>query len=252
VYLVNDSGHEAELFAIDTAGNDRGTWRVANATNTDWEAATRSPCPAPEGRDCLLIADTGDNDERRRTVTLYRVPEPDTASAGFTGTLTAERLDLGLEGGPRDVEAMYAGPQGDVFLVTKRRQRRADGALRQALVLLVKAGAWSGAHAVARIVDSLPIVPGSAPGRSITDAAIAPDWRHVAVRTYAEVYVFAADTATGAIRTSVAPARCSVDGIERGYGEGVAWLDNRRLLLTQEGRDAPMHVLGCRMPEVAR
>ena len=51
-----------------------------------------------------------------------------------------------------------------------------------------------GARRVSRraaLVDSLPIVPGSAPLRLITDAALSPDAKHLAVRTYAQLFVFA-------------------------------------------------------------
>ena len=86
-------------------------------------------------------------------------------------------------------------------------------------------------------------------GLQITDAALSPDARYVAVRTYAQVYVFAADSATGRMDVSVPPSVCNIIAFERGQGEGVAWYGRSgKLLLTAEGRDSPMHVIDCPMP----
>jgi hypothetical protein len=69
--------------------------------------------------------------------------------------------------------------------------------------------------ALAQLVDSLPIVPGSAPRRTITDAALSADARHLAVRTYGEVYLFATDSA-GRARRDVTPGVCNIAGLEQG------------------------------------
>jgi hypothetical protein len=95
----------------------------------------------------------------------------------------------------------------------------------------------------------LPIVPGSAPLRYITDAALAPDARLLAVRTYAQVYTFATDPATGRVLGASPPAVCNIVALNVWPGEGVTWLGpNGKLLLTSEGRDSPMQVVDCPMP----
>ncbi|MBA3316597.1 MAG: hypothetical protein H0T50_00700, partial [Gemmatimonadales bacterium] len=73
LWTVNDSGNEAWLFATDSLGRDHGTFMVVGAENRDWEAIALGPCG---GRECLYLADTGDNDRRLRTARIYRVPEP--------------------------------------------------------------------------------------------------------------------------------------------------------------------------------
>lgn len=261
VFTINDSGHDAELFAVDTTGRSRGMWHVVNAENADWEAAAAGPCgnlPMPnradsavvsDGQGCLTIADVGDNDARRRTVVLYRVREPLALAAGDTGTIVAHAVRFRYEDAPHDVEAMVVGPRGDTFLITKRRLAGANGA-RPALVFEVPAAAWEGdGIAVARLVDSLPIVPGTSSGRTITDASLSPDGRYVAIRTYNEVYIFSADTATGRPRSDLPVAQCNIWSIERDYGEGITWIGTQgEVLLTQEGRDAPFHAVACPLP----
>lgn len=252
LFTVNDAGNAPVVFAVDTGGAGRGAWRVLNATNVDWEAAAAGPCNAGEARvtPCLYIGDTGDNEERRGTVAIYRVPEPVATRAGTLDSVRAEgRLEFRYADGPHDVEAMVVMPDGTVLLVTKRPRAGANRALRPALVYALPPSAWrAGGVAMARLVDSLPIVPGSAPRRTITDAALSRDARQLAVRTYGEVYVFATDT-TGRLRREVVPAVCDIAGIEQGFGEGVAFLARPgELLLTREGRGAPMHVVTCPMP----
>jgi len=120
-------------------------------------------------------------------------------------TPPAEKLEYTYPGGPRDVEAMYVATDASITLISKRPLRNTLGVLRPALVFRISAEAWREAKpVVACLTDSLPIVPGSARGRLITDAALAPDSRHVAVRTYTQVFVFAVDSATGLIGRSVA------------------------------------------------
>jgi hypothetical protein len=117
-------------------------------------------------------------------------------------------------------------------------------------VFRIPASAWrSRADAIAVLVDSLPIVPGSASGRQITDAALSPDARRLAVRTYTQVYVFATDSTTGRVRGAVPPSVCNVASLGRLQGEGVTWFGRSgKLLLTSEGRTSPMFAVDCPMP----
>ena len=250
LFTINDSGNEPVLFAIDTTGAPRGAWRVNGARNVDWEAASIGPC-APDGAPaCVYIGDTGDNDDVRTTVSIYRVAEPRAQSGPVIGTVDAARLDYAYPDGPHDVEAMYVAPNGDTFLITKRPIADAARHLRPALVFRIPASAWSSrARLVAERVDSLEIVPGSAPLRVVTDAALSPNGRHLAVRTYMQVYVFATDSATGRVDHRVAPSACNVVSLGEAQGEGIGWADDDgRLVLTSEGRGSPLELATCPLP----
>lgn len=253
LFTVNDAGNAPILFALDTTGADRGAWRIVGARNEDWEAATTGPCEPRTipARSCIYVGDVGDNEEQRVGVAIYRVAEPRATRGGTLDTLRAEaRLAFRYADGPHDVEAMVAAPDGTILLITKRQRAGSNRTLRPALVFGIPLSAWQGdGTAVAQLVDSLPIVPGSARLRTITDAALSPDARHLAVRTYGEVYLFATDSASGRARRDVPPAVCDISGIEQGFGEGVAFLARPgELLLTREGRGAPMHVITCPLP----
>jgi hypothetical protein len=242
----NDSGNDPVLFALDATGARLGRVVVRGAKNRDWEAIATGPCP--DGS-CLYIGDVGDNSARRDSVAIWRVREPlpaDSMSA------RVELLSLRFPQGPRDVEAMWVGPDTTVWLVTKRPIRDAAGRFRPALVYRLRAAAWQpGGRRVAapaELVDSLPWVPTRAGVRDwITDAALSPPQpdgtRRLALRTYQHVLVFEADPLTGAPGRLL--ARCSLRMLRERQGEAVAWMDDGRLLFLGEGRGVPVHVGRC-------
>ena len=254
IFGFNDSGHRAFLFAFDSMGVHRGTWQVLGASNRDWESAGLGPCAREAPGSCLYLGDTGENDARRQFVTISRVPEPAAPPAGGPEggpALTSQRLDVRYPDQPHDVEAMYVAHDGTVFLITKRRLLDSSRRPRPALIYRVPASAWdSSGVAIATLVDSLPIVPGESSGRLISDAALSPDRSLLAVRTYAEVYVFALDSSTSLPVRGGAPTSCTILGLEERQGEGIGWWwDGRRLLLTSEGKNEPLFVVGCPLPK---
>jgi hypothetical protein len=254
IFTINDSGNDPLLFALETGGGDRGVWRVTGARNVDWEAISVGPCaatPAATPNACVYVGDVGDNDQQRVTRVIYRVPEPTAERAGYVGTVAAEALVYRYADHPHDVEAMYVAPNGSTFLITKRRLAAPGRRLRPSLVFELEASAWGNASApvVAELVDSLTIVPGSAPRRQVTDAALSADGRLLAVRTYTQLFVFATDSATGRVDGAIPPSACNLASLGRWQGEGVAWSGRSgKLLLTSEGRRSPMFVVECPMP----
>lgn len=239
LWTHNDSGDGPFVYATDTAGADYGALRVAGAAAIDWEDMALGPCPS--GRDsCLYFADTGDNGERRASVTVYAVPEPAPPAGpadSLRSTAPAAVLELVYPGGPADVEAIYVTRDGALYLVTKGRAR----GIR---LLRASRGAWaSGAAVAAELVQTLPIEPDPFSGRWVTGAAVSPDGTRVVVRTYSELYVFT----PAPDGTLSAPTVCWLGRLEA-QGEAVAFLDATTLVLTSEApRDKPgtIHLARC-------
>ena len=120
LWVVNDGGHPAALYAIKTDGGDQGRITVAGARNTDWEDLAGFDL---NGRAYLLIADVGDNQALRKTSRIYVVEEPDRLVSGaFPDAVeVAWQFDFRFEDGPRDCEGVAVEPQaGRIFLITKR------------------------------------------------------------------------------------------------------------------------------------
>jgi hypothetical protein len=237
IWVVNDSGNDAVVYAVDSSGRDLGTFRLPGAVNRDWEAISLGPCPAGS---CLLIGDLGDNLERRPSVTLFRFPEPAVVPGSPAGTVRAavDSLRVRYPDGAHDVEGLYVDARGDAYLVSKGRSQ----GIR---LFRVGADAWSGSETVAEFIESVPIAPDAAIGQWVTDAALAPDGARVAIRTYSAVFFFRVGD-DGSLTPDEARA-CVVPGLEP-QGEGVTWLDDRRLLLVSEAARTsagPLHVLEC-------
>jgi hypothetical protein len=237
LYTINDSGNAPEVFAFDSTGRPLGRWRVPVVRNRDWEAISRGPCPAGS---CLFLADIGDNAERQRAVVIYRVREPkdfktfrgveDPASPGLDSVV------LSYPDGAHDAEAIWVDGNGDVSIISKGR----SGGIK---LYRVPGHAFGGAPVTAELRQALAITPDQKLGRLITDAALSPGGSTVAVRTYTEIYLF---PTAGPGRLAPMRASCNVAGLEK-QGEGIAWLDERRLLLTSEavGGPGPIHIVTC-------
>lgn len=222
LWTIEDSESAAEIHATDTLGRGLGTWRVPQAANIDWEAVRAGPCP---GGSCLYIADTGDNDERRDRAAIYRVPEPDRARRVRT-TAPAETLSFRYPDGAHDVEAILVTGAGDLLLISKGRTGGSH-------LYRLRASAWqSRAPVVAESLGALPLPAGAGVTGRVTDAAIATDGHRVVVRTYVDLYFFERKKDDRLVPATPAVA-CSVFGLEL-QGEGVDWIDERRLALSGE------------------
>jgi len=239
LYTINDSGNDPIIFAIDSSGRPLGRWRVPGVRDRDWEAISIGACPAGS---CIYIGDTGDNAERQPTVTIYRVREP-VRFERFRGApdpapIDLDSLILRYPDGPHDTEAMWLDDAGTIYLVTKGR----SGGVK--LFRVAGSGFGRGVPVGAALLQSLPIEPDKRLGRWVTDAARSPDGRTIAIRTYTEIYLFPV-TGMGRLGT---PTSCNVAGLEP-QGEGIEWLDARRMILTSEsypnGQPGPIHVVRC-------
>ena len=75
VWMIRDSGHPNELYALRFNADGAATSRVlpvAGADNRDWEEVTR--IDKPDGTSALWIVESGQSGSNR---TIYEVPEPD-------------------------------------------------------------------------------------------------------------------------------------------------------------------------------
>ncbi len=236
LWTHNDSGDGPYIYATDLKGTDRGFLLVSGADAFDWEDIALGVCPAPfRAAACLYIADTGDNVGIRPFVTLYALAEPvPPESPGDTLRTTSApaMLRVSYPDGPHDVEAIFVSPRDTAtYLISKGR----SGSIK---VYRIDSKEWSNAKpaaepppVVATVVQTLDIRPNAEAGRQITGAAIRPDGREVALRTYGEIYLF-----SPGVGGRLVPARerpCDITGIEIG-GEAIAFLDDTTFVMTSE------------------
>lgn len=235
LWTHNDSGDGPYLYATDLRGRDRGWLLVPGAQALDWEDMALGPCPPPvlrrrQTRQCIYLADTGDNVEGRPSVRVYAVPEPKAPiGPGDTLRTTAAPAILRLRypDGSHDVEAIYVSPRDSaLYLVSKGRGGRIK-------LYRVAPSQWNESEipVVAAAVQTLDIRPSPEAGRVITGAGIRPDGRLVALRTYTEIYLF-----HPSVGGRLVPARqrpCGIAGVDRA-GEAIDFLTDSTLVLSSE------------------
>jgi hypothetical protein len=252
LWTHNDSGDGPNLYAIDESGGVLAIVPVSGAMARDWEDIALGPCPAAlppasleEGKadatatargDCLYLADTGDNQRVRQTLTVYVVREPHVARGVVTArTVPAGSFTYRYPDAPEDGEALAVTPDGDVTIVTKGRTGTIDffgvpaATLSHALV--------SGEAITAAYQGNTGIVPDQAIGRHVTGAAVSPDGMTLAVRTYTEVYFYGAVTPGPDGRRWRDLARPCLLGLAEPQGEGIDYLDQETLLVTSEAAE---------------
>lgn len=217
LWTHNDRGGDPRLYAIDAAGEMRGRVEVRGARARDWEDIAIGPCPSG---DCVYIADTGSNRERRETVTIYRVPEP---APDAERTARAEAFPVRFPGGPQDTEALFVLPTGALYLVTKGESGpvelfRYPPPLRPDEVVALER--------VRRIADA----PGGRGGK-VTGADASADGAWVAIRTYHELLLF---RTVGLLAGGREAVRVDLRPLGEEQGEGVAFGTGGEMVLTSE------------------
>lgn len=121
LWLHNDSGSRAQLFAIDTRGQLQASLSIAGVRPVDWEDMAAFE---QDGRAYLLLGDVGDNGAVRQRSELVVIEEPAFTPGRVEQSLEAApawRIVFRYADGPRDVEAVGVDAPGQtVLLLTKR------------------------------------------------------------------------------------------------------------------------------------
>lgn len=231
----NDSG-DPVLYAVDAQGRTAGRVRVAGASLEDWEDVALAPCPA--GGDCLYVADIGDNDADRASITVYRVPEP---APGAAESAPATAIRLRYPDGAHDAEALFV-LNGVIHVVTK-------GESGPIALYRAPAGPSGAAPATLERIRTLSPDKVDRPER-ITGADASADGRWIALRTLREARIYPAAALTG--RGDATPRRVDLAGLDERQGEGIAFTPDGSLLLTSEGgkkkQPATFARLSCALP----
>ena len=102
LWSINDSFSDAEVFALSEIGKDLGKWRINDVDPRDWEGMDSFRL---NGRNYLLIADTGDNLLLRKSVSFLVFEEPylDSLSEDID---VSWQTNFEFPDGPKDVEAV--------------------------------------------------------------------------------------------------------------------------------------------------
>ena len=84
-WLIQDKGNAPKLYAVSRKGKLKKTYDILNAKNNDWEDL------AQDYNGNLYIGDFGNNENKRKDLCIYKIPEP-TATTGEN--ITAEKISF--------------------------------------------------------------------------------------------------------------------------------------------------------------
>jgi len=229
LWVHNDSGDSARVFAMRTDGRHLGEYALTGASHSDWEDMTLGPGP-DAGVDYLYLGDTGDNAARdgrggRSSIVVYRVPEPvvDRDQAPALESLgSVEALSFVYPDAPHDCEAlMIDGESADLYFLTK--DNTGLSALYVARAPLM-AGATVTLERVGEFMFGAPGIPG---GPLATGGDFAPDGTSFLVRTYSAVLMFPRAPGSAWASTLGAPP-VTLPAASEMQGEGIAWAPDGR------------------------
>lgn len=234
----NDSGGGPWLYAFDRRGKSLGRWKVRGARSNDWEDIAMGPGPK-KGASYLYIGDIGDNNSKRKFVTVYRVAEPNLGEPDGE-TAAAESFRLRFPDHAHDAEALLVHPRtGDLYIVTKAR-----GEDRHTAVFKAKAPLASGS-----IIELAKVAELQLPNTSvftlligrINGGDISPDGTRVVLCDYLKAW------------EAVVPKGASFDSVwtkgqwrdiglgQRAQGEAICYRhDGKAVITTSEGDAFPL------------
>ena len=118
LWVNNDSGDDARLFALSPQGDTLGVVYFPQLRNVDWEDLTAFNW---QGQAYLAIADTGDNFAVRRRPAVHIVTEPDLPSGSRGNHQVSWTVSFQYEDGARDCESVAVDVENErILLLTKR------------------------------------------------------------------------------------------------------------------------------------
>jgi hypothetical protein len=240
LWLHNDSGDKARLYAADLSGRHLGRLKLDKADNRDWEDIASFVL---DDTPYLLVADIGDNDARHEHATLYVVEEPDLEDGDEQESEAAWRIRFRYPDGPRDAEAVAVDAANDRVLVLTKRD---IPPVLYSVPLRPETGGIVEAQRLGEIVSlppptrqDLEFAPQTKDWHWQTTAMdIAPDGSAAVVMTYAAVYYYPFD----------GDWLSSLNQVALGFGlrrirdaESVAFgADSNTIFLTVERKKAPL------------
>ena len=114
LWMINDSGNEALLFALDTSGNTLAQWQVG-APNRDWEDLASVEF---NGDAYLLIADIGDNLAIKKQHSIFVIREPEMGDDPNTVLKPIEHIRFSYSDGSHNAESIATDGQ-QIYIATK-------------------------------------------------------------------------------------------------------------------------------------
>ncbi|MCV6630044.1 MAG: hypothetical protein OIF50_09310 [Flavobacteriaceae bacterium] len=181
-WVLEDSGNDDEIYKINYKGDKLRTIELKSAKNSDWEAITKDA----DGN--VYVGDFGNNSNERKDLVIYKIPNPEghtdaETTAASIAISYADQTEYPPANKDKnyDMEAFFA--QGNyLYLFSKNRTNPWDGKTH-----VYKVSTTPGTYELSRIASFQ--LSTSNNNDKVTDAAISPDGKTIALLSYEEVYI---------------------------------------------------------------
>lgn len=224
-YTHNDSGDSARFFVFTLDNPKLEEYDVENVEAKDWEDMATATV---KGKSYVYCGDIGDNKSKRKSIHIYRVPEP---KAGGGKVSADQDLELTYPDGPHNAETLLVQPEtGDITIVIKSQDKKSG-------VYFLPAPRRSGSFELKKIGE-IDLELALSPARLITGGAISADSKHLVLRTYLAAYEFDVPARFNDwVRSKPRVVALNHDP----QGEGITYrLDGKFLVTTSEGTPCPV------------
>lgn len=222
-WVLEDSGNENAIYALDNQGEIQKTLTIAQTENIDWEDITK------DTQDNLYIGDFGNNDNERKDLAIYKIAKD---SLNNKSVIPSYKVSFAYpeqtEFPPKktklfyDVEA-FIEYQNNFYLFTKNRSKGFDGT-----TLLYKVPNKAGFHQ-AQLLGQFK-AEGDYENAAITSATISPDGKKVVLLSHSKIWIFQNFTSDNFFS---APGDI-VDLHHFSQKEAICFKDNKTLLIADE------------------
>lgn len=240
IWLHNDSGDSATIYAISKEGTYLGKADIKDAYAKDWEEMTSF---TKEGKQYLLIGDIGDNRERKEKLELYVLPIPDKPADSSLSYSFSVQYDVG----PKDAEAMFVDHNtNELIIYTKGREGtsywlKAPLPTEDTTIKMIKF------HEEKRRKFSPKTRKAMA--KLITSADISPDGRWIVTRDYLQAKMWYHPEGQD-IATTLKQTNCKIPLPLQEQGETIAFApDGKSLWTLSEGSRPILYQIELFFPE---
>ncbi len=234
-WIHEDSGSPPEIYGVSLNGVLLARCTLTGVSPVDCEDIAVGPGPR-SGGNYIYLADIGDNGMRRRTISVYRFPEPrlDAASGGGRLEITdVEMFRLVYPDRPHDAETLLIDPSsGELYVITKWEPRsriyRAKLEDPESTVVLEYTG--------------------DLPFNGATGGDVSPDGRWIIIRTYFTAYIWRRDPETS-IAELIQSDGCPLPVAQEPQGEAICFVHGAGSYVTISEGLHPVLYLATRTPE---
>lgn len=239
LWMIEDGGNEADVYAVTPAGALAGVVHVAGVPNVDWEDLALAPCGEET---CLWVADIGDNAFQRGEVTLYRIREP-IFDGQYESEQEPEVFPFAYPSGAQNAESLVVTGEGRPYVLTKRD----DASTYVYAIDAVEPGTRTEARALGALSTASDTDTWGS-RTSATGAALWPDEGRLYVRTYGAAWSWQLGEA--GMEGVAEGARAEVPATAEPQGEAIAWdADEAGFWQVSEGEGSALWFTGCTVSE---